>query len=257
METTAVDPLHPRLGAGLPRRGRADGPGAGPAAAHIVYGLTTGGMVFTVDTNAPGVGLQIGAIRGMQPGEIELAIDLRPATGQIYILGSTSRLYVLDPSGQLGFASGPLAPAVSGTVVGIDFDPTSDRIRIVSDTGQNLRVNPDSGAVAVDTPLNPGTPRLAGSAYDTNHAGATATTLYGIDAATDRLVMTTRQRRHDDADGRARRRTTGDVGFDISANDRVAFATLTVGGTSRLYTIDLSTGLGDPDRAGVRATVAT
>jgi hypothetical protein len=219
------------------------GLGAGPADAHIIHGLTTGGMVFTVDTNAPGVGLQIGAIRGMQPGETALAIDLRPATGQIYLLGSTSRLYVLDPSGQLRFASGPLSPAVSGTVVGFDFNPTSDRLRIVSDTGQNLRVDPDSGAVIVDTPLNPGAPRIAGSAYDNNHAGATATTLYGIDAATDRLVIQNPPNGGTLAlVGALGVDTSDDVGFDISANDGIAFATLTVGGTTRLYTIDLSTG---------------
>ncbi|MEO5820049.1 MAG: DUF4394 domain-containing protein [Vicinamibacteraceae bacterium] len=216
---------------------------AAPAAAHIIYGLTTGGMVFTVDTNAPGVGLQIGAIRGLQPGETALAIDLRPATGQIFLLGSTSRLYVLDPSGQLRFVSGPFTPAVAGTVVGFDFNPTSDRIRIVTDTGQNLRVDPDSGGATVDTPLNPGTPRIVGSAYANNHAGSAATTLYAIDSATDRLLIQNPPNAGTlTLVGNLGVDTSDDVGFDISANDGIAFATLTVGGTSRLYTIDLATG---------------
>ena len=50
-------------------------------------------------------------------------------------------------------------PALSGTAFGFDFNPTVDRIRVVSDTGQNLRLNPDTGAVAaVDGALNQGRP---------------------------------------------------------------------------------------------------
>ena len=59
---------------------------------------------------------------------------------------------------------------------------------MVSDTGQNLRLNPDTGAVRRSMrALNPGAPRIVGSAYTNNFAGATAATLYGIDAATDQL----------------------------------------------------------------------
>jgi hypothetical protein len=34
----------------------------------------------------------------------------------------------------------------------IDFNPVVDRIRIMSDAGQNLRVHPDTGAVVADSP---------------------------------------------------------------------------------------------------------
>ena len=37
-----------------------------------MYGLTTGGQIFTVDSNAPGVSVAIGNVRGLQPGEIAL-----------------------------------------------------------------------------------------------------------------------------------------------------------------------------------------
>src|SRR6185436_9092899 len=184
----------------------------------------------------------IGNVRGMQPGEIALAIDLRPATGQIYLLGSTSRLYVTDSSGQLRFGCGPFAPTVSGTVVGFDFDPVADRLRIVGATGQNLRVDPDSCAAAADGALNPGTPRIAGSAYDNNHAGTSAATLYAIDSATDGLFVQNPQTGALSLVGPLGVDTSDDVGFDISANDGIAFATLTIGGISRLCTIDLTTG---------------
>ena len=75
--------------------------GAGsPADAKIAYGVTTGHVVFTFDTSVPNVEISHRSINitKLQPGESELAIDLRPATGQVYMLGSTSRLYVLDPA---------------------------------------------------------------------------------------------------------------------------------------------------------------
>jgi hypothetical protein len=69
---------------------------------------------------------------------------------------------------------------------------------VVSNTGQNFRLHPDTGAVAgVDAPLNfgPGpnqgqTPRVIGAAYtnpdtDTN----TGTTLYDVDFALDAFLL--------------------------------------------------------------------
>ena len=74
-----------------------------------------------------------------------------------------------------------------------------DRLRVNSDAGQNLRVNPDTGAIAgVDGALkyaandqNAGkTPGVAGAAYTNPDIDpATATTLYDIDAALDTLVI--------------------------------------------------------------------
>ena len=120
--------------------------------------------------------------RELQPGETELAIDLRPATGQIYLLGSTSRLSVLDPPDGTGVnRRGAFTPEVSGTAFASGSTRDPHRIRMVSDTGQNLRVDPDTGAGHRRHAAHPGTPRIAGSAYKNNHAGATAATLYGIE----------------------------------------------------------------------------
>ena len=48
----------------------------------------------------------IATISGMQPGEALLAIDFRPATGQLYGLGSTSRLYTIDSTSGAATAIG-------------------------------------------------------------------------------------------------------------------------------------------------------
>jgi len=80
-------------------------------------------------------------------------LDVRPANGAVYAIGRSGQLYTVDR--RLGAATKVGAPvALPGTTVGFDFNPTVDRIRVVTDTGQNLRVHPDTGAVAAtDTPL--------------------------------------------------------------------------------------------------------
>ena len=84
-----------------------------------------------------------------------------------------------------------------GPSFGVDFNPTVDRLRIVSDTGQNLRVNVDDGTTNVDGTLNiPGTtpvnPALGVTAvaYTNNDADPnTATTLFDIDTTNDNTVI--------------------------------------------------------------------
>ena len=86
---------------------------------------------------------------------------------------------------------------LQGTAFGVDFNPTVDRLRIVSDTGQNLRVNVDDGTTNVDGTLNiPGTtpvnPALGVTAvaYTNNDADPnTATTLFDIDTTNDNIVI--------------------------------------------------------------------
>ena len=216
-----------------------------PAAAITAFGLSNANQIVTFDTNTPSTPLSVVAITGLESGETALGIDVRPATGQLYLLGSTSRIYVIDPvTGAATAVGAAFTPSLSGTAFGFDFNPTVDRIRVVSDTGQNLRLNPDTGAVAaVDGALNPGAPRVVGSAYTNNVAGATTTTLYAIDAATDQLLIQNPPNNGTLAPvGPLGVDTGDDVGFDITANDGVAFATLTIGGTTRLHRIDLVTG---------------
>jgi hypothetical protein len=215
---------------------------AGPA-----FALTNANQIVAFNTDAPGAPIAAVAITGLQPGESALGLDLRPATGQLYLLGSSSRVYVVNPvTGAATPVGGPFSPLLSGASFGFDFNPTVDRIRVVSDTGQNLRIHPDTGAVAAaDGALNPGTPRIVGSAYTNNVAGATTTTLYGIDSSTDQLFIQNPPNNGTQVlVGALGVDTTDLVGFDISANDHAAFATLTSGATvTSLYRIDLASGV--------------
>jgi hypothetical protein len=81
--------------------------------------------------------------------------------------------------------------ALSGTSFGVDFNPVPDRLRVVSDTGQSLRVNVDDGVTIVDAMLNPA-PGLGVTAvgYTNNDADmGTATVLYDINTMTDQLLI--------------------------------------------------------------------
>lgn len=115
----------------------------------------------------------------------------------------------------------------------------------VSDAEQNRRINPSFASTpGVDTALTPaGT--VAGAAYANNVDGAATTVLYDIDAATDQLMRQGSPSPNDGtliAVGPLGVDTSADVAFDVSPLDNTAFAALTVGGVSGLYTIDLATG---------------
>ena len=189
--------------------------------------------------------LNSSAITGLQPGENILAIDFRPATGQLYGLGSTSRIYVIDPASGTARAigAGAFTPALVGTVAGFDFNPTVDRIRIVTSSGQNLRANPETGTiVATDGTINgqPGAV-VAGAAYTNSSAGATATTLYDIDASSDNLYIQNPPNNGTLALVGSLGLNIDDGGFDIAGTSD-AFGMFTINGRSNLVAVNLTTG---------------
>jgi Domain of unknown function (DUF4394) len=186
------------------------------------------------------------AITGLQTGETILGIDMRPATGQLYALGSTSRLYVLNTSSGLATVIGtvPFATLLSGTSFGFDFNPTVDRIRCISNTGQNLRLQPETGLIAaIDGVLNPGTPSVTASAYTNNFAGATTTVLYNIDNVTDKLSKQDPPNNGTQVDvGALGINVEAISGFDITSRSGVGYAALKVADKSSIYTINLTSG---------------
>jgi len=119
------------------------------ANAELIIGLTTQNALIRFDSATPGTTFSAVSVSGLQSGETLLGIDYRPATGALYGVGSSSRLYTLNTATGVATQVGLGAfGALSGTDFGVDFNPVVDRLRIVSNTGQNLRVNPDTGALA-------------------------------------------------------------------------------------------------------------
>ena len=127
----------------------------------------------------------------------------------------------------------------------MDFNPTSDRIRLVNDADISLRVNPVTGALAAqDTNLNPGNPNVTAVAYSNNFNGAASTTLYDIDTGSDVLAI-------QNPPNNGTLTTVGAglgldagpaTGFDIDSTGTAYAVLSTGGGNSGLYTIDLVSG---------------
>ena len=233
---------------------------AGSAAYAVpVYGLTTDNMLFTVDSSAPGTILSGTSITGLQLNENVVGIDFRPATGTLYAVGSTSRLYSINTTTGAATAVGsPFTPALNGTAFDIDFNPTVDRIRLVSDADQNLRIDPNTGLVAAidgtlayTGALSSVNPNVAGAAYTNNVSGAGSTSLYVIDSGADILSIQNANAGTLTPVGLSLGiDVTAVLGFDIvtvgSTNTAYASLQTTTNINSQLFTINLATGLATP-----------
>jgi len=234
--------------AGLGRAASAD-------AAELLYGVDTQNRLVTLNSDTP-TAISRRAFTGLPAGEQIVGLDVRPANKQVIALSSASRLYRIDVASGAATVVGtaPFVPALAGTSFGFDFNPTVDRIRVTADSRQNLRLNPDTGATAaVDGILTyaagdagaPSTPRVVGSAYTNSVAGATTTTLFNIDAGRDFLTIQNPPNNGTLVSVGALGVDAGDnAGFDISAVDGVAYASLQVSPSlsSSLYRINLTTG---------------
>lgn len=245
-----------------------------PTHALNVITLTQGtNTLLSFDSATPATITGTVAVTGLQPGEILRGIDFRPANGMLYGIGSTSRLYTIDSTTgaatQVG-GPGPFTPALRGIFVSTDFNPVVDRLRVVTNLDQNLRIDPDTGLVVDTDAVTPGTqgdadlnfpagdinagenPFIAGLAYTNNVVGAASTTLYNIDFGQDFLATQGSVGGMPISPNTGQLLTVGPlnastesfaIGFDIAANGE-ALAALPIGATSTtgLNSIDLATG---------------
>lgn len=242
-----------------------------PLQRHLMWLLTEQHELLKVDATAPGTVLQRARVSGLAANESLVGMDYRVAKGVLYALSDRGRLYTLDPaSGRLTPVGGAAIPwSLHGGRFGVDFNPAADRVRVVAQTGQNLRLHPDTGQMVdgdagaaglqPDPPLAyaPGdraagsTPQVAAAAYTYNLRNEKLTTNYAIDLGHGTLVT---QGSHEDtkppvSPNTGRLFTVGPLGvpglkdahFDIADQDNAAFAALRTDAT-RLYRLDLATG---------------
>lgn len=226
------------------------------ANAELVYGVTQQQTLVSWDSAAPGALLTGMAISGLQLNETILGIDLRPATGQIYALGSFNRLYTLNSStGQATAVGGTFSTPLNGSNFGFDFNPMIDRIRVVSNTNNNYVLNPNTGdvqAVATNVffatgDVNQGAdPNIVHSAYSNNFVGTTSTQLFGLDTGLDVLVRQANSAGTLNTVGSVNADLTELGGFDISGQTGVAYAVVRDNAQIRstFWTINLTTGAG-------------
>jgi hypothetical protein len=249
----------------------------GPLAKEVVHAVTADGRLIRFNAGQPQKLLASVAVTGLQPGETLLGIDYRVARGLLYGLGSSPRLYRIDAATGVATAvGGPLAVTLEGSEFGFDFNPTVDRIRVVSDRGQNLRLHPDTGAVvdgnatlaglqtdgalAFDAAdVNAGKkPRVVAAGYTYNKQDEKITTNYAIDAATGSLVhqgskegvqpVVSPNTGRLDTVGSLKTAAFDRAALDISDVSNAAYAALTDGDrkASRWVRIDLATGAATP-----------
>lgn len=173
-----------------------------------LYAVSASHQLIAVSAAEPGKILRSVTLSGLDANERVLGIDFRVAYGVLYALGSSGRVFTID------VASGALEPvgetrfghALAGTQFGFDFNPAADRIRIVSERGQNLRAHPETGALVDFEPeregfqpdgalafrsddVNAGSvPRVIAAAYTYNTENEKLTTNFAIDAELGALL---------------------------------------------------------------------
>lgn len=236
---------------------------------QTIYGLSNNRLI-SFRASLPGALLSNVAISGVDADMPLMAMDVRPATGELYAMGYASatgmaRLYVLDTktgkATPIGMA--PIALKANMGKIGLDFNPTVDRIRVTGSDNSNYRLHPTTGAlVATDgnlafaaTDRNAGkNPSIGAVAYTNSYIGATATTLYNFD---DSLNILTTQI----PPNNGTLNTVGSVGiqvnpkvqntdidiyFDPISNTNKAFMSannhVSLANFSRLYSLSLTTG---------------
>jgi hypothetical protein len=225
---------------------------AGP----IGYALGNGGTTLhSFDVDSPGMASAVtisGAVSNLDD------IDFRPLTGQLYGYSDLADRYVVVDmmTGVTTLASTPPFVTTNTNRLGLDFNPVIDRARIVTELDQNVVFNPNNGATTQFTDLfyaagdpNAGAnPQVVANGYTNSMLGGLAgsTVQYVLDSNLDILATL--------ANNTGVLTTVGSLGLDITEDAGLdifydpilgtnsAYALLNVGGSSGLYTIDLSSG---------------
>jgi hypothetical protein len=224
-------------------------------------GLTADGRLVRFRVNSPRNTRDIGFVTGLAGSDTALVgIDFRVQDGLLYGVGNAGGVYTIDPETATATFVNALTVPLSGTVFGVDFNPAADRLRIVSDTGQNLAHNVNTGGVTAangtltyTVPPAAAVPALGitGAAYTNNDLDvATATTLLDIDTTMDQVAIQSPPATGLlVANGKLGVDVDPQVGFDIYSRivNGVAvanrgFASLVVNGRAGLYRIRAFTG---------------
>jgi Domain of unknown function (DUF4394) len=228
-----------------------------------IFGLTADQRLVKFRECNPTRLREIGSVYGLQAPDVTLVgIDFRVQDGKLYGVGNGGGIYTINRSTAVASLVSRLTVPLDGQFFGVDFNPAADALRIISDTGQNLR-HPFAGPLMFQTqidgvlnypvPMTPVTPAtgLTGAAYTNNDLDTnTGTTLFDIDSSRNQVVIQSPPNAGAlvptglltvDADT--------SVGFDIytTLQDNVAvdnngFASLTVGGVPGFYRVNVQTG---------------
>lgn len=242
--------------------GTATAVSAQPAGLRAFAISSDGKLMATYWTNQPQVLDWVRLVQGLTCGETRLiGIDFRVQNGLLYGVGDKGCIYTIKfppaaPDVVVTKVS-QLSVPLYGTNFGVDFNPAADRLRVISDYGQNLRHNLADHVTIEDTVLT--TPPAGGptrgvtaAAYTNNDLNPdTATTLFDIGTVTDQVLIQAPANAGLLSPTGALGVDTGPIaGFDIFSdltNGKTtsvsAFAVLNpAAGPSTFYSVDLLTG---------------
>jgi hypothetical protein len=220
-----------------------------------VVGLTADRRLVCFSAARPDQAVDIGPITGLVGNDTSVVgIDFRVQDGKLYGVGNAGGVYTLDPASGAATFVNSLTVALDGTAFGVDFNPVADRLRIISNTGQNLRHNVLTGAtISDDTPPAPA-PRMplsytagmtalgvAAAGYTNNDlAASTATTLFDLDVMMDQVALQV-------PPNNGTLTATGKLGLDVTSAGFDVFSAVVDGvtvGNIGLAVLNSSLGLG-------------
>ncbi len=227
-------------------------------------GLTTDQRLVGFDVRTPGDTWDLGRISGLSGDRKLVGIDFRVQNGKLYGVGNAGGIYTINRSAKATKVS-RLTVELDGKNFGVDFNPPANRLRVISDTGQNLRHNIDDPAAPRTTTVdgmltNPATPPsterptalgVTGAAYTNNDLNAaTATTLFDIDTVNDGVSLQSPANAGTLAPtGNLGVDAGPSAGFDIYYNretgDNKGFAALKTSGKYRFYSVNILNGRAD------------
>jgi len=222
-------------------------------------GLSSNGKNLTIFSLSTGKRTKaLGQAKGLV-GDVRLiGIDERPADHKAYGVGDKGGVYVINRGNGVVRKVSQVSVALEGQHFGVDFNPAADRLRIISDTGQNLRhdVTQATPTTAVDGALNyegtTATGLTAAGYTNSDNDPSTGTTLFNLDMTRDQVVQQVPANSGNLlVSGPFGPRQGPVAGFDIVGSnsgsrtaDNTGFASIrpTGGGLATLYSVNLLSG---------------
>jgi hypothetical protein len=230
-----------------------------------LVGLTDTNDIYEFDSANPGTITNAVQITGLQTNSEHVVGEaIRPSTGQLYVstvqTGSTTdsdlRTYTVNvTTGAATFVGATGAvPNLGDRATGYSFDPVSGLIRVIQADDVNDLINPNTGVLESEetslTYTSPAATPVVAIAYTAGSSQSPAT-LYAIDEGDNALALVGGLNGSPSPNGGAVT-AVGPLGVTLDTNSfsglaidptsGLAVTSLTVGGITDLYDVDLATG---------------
>lgn len=214
--------------------------------------LTDNNELASIDVDKSDKLVSKESIKGLKTGDSLVGLDYRPADGKLYAIGYLGNIYTIDTTtttaefkkalkANLADATAPFT-AITGdkSQIAVNFDPLTDRLRLVGSNGQNLRIDVETGDTTTDGTISADA-TVTAIAHTNSFVGTGSTRLFDIDVKQDRLFLQSSP--NDGTLGASAALgviATGSSGLVINGVTNEAFAVLTVNGVQQLYNINLN-----------------